>query len=255
MLCDIDKLVERWNRKHETTVGSAFKGYVNGDIDLLFEYSAARDSPYYPVVQAKRLNMPRSIDTILAKPNSGIVRHPKKKIWDRLSSNISHAHLNEVADRDKCCVLSWVVEGTHEVEKIVPSRFTVGLEVNDGISELWTNLVGQSIMGRFLKPCSGFREWELNIPFFSGSGSEGADYGGICVVNGVSEVLNGVTAPQRKAIYDGFVAFGIGGSPSGLCICLKDVTEGSIFSEHFVNISDVFRGPINLEARRFEQIV
>ena len=254
LLGDIDELVERWNRKHEVTIGAPLEGYLKGDVDFLFEYAGRGDTVYYPVIQAKRLDVPRDISPILAATDVAVIGHARAKVWN-LPSDFASPNGDKVAYGNQRRMLSWVVDGAHEIKKLVPSRFTVGFETDYSREKLRTNLVGQSVTAGFLKPCSGFREWELDSPLFSGRGCEGADNVSICMVKSVSQVLDCITATKRKAIYHGFVAFGEGGSLSGLCVSLKNVSEGSIFRENFVNIRDVFRGPINLEARRLEQIV
>jgi hypothetical protein len=66
------------------------------------------------------------------------------------------------------------------------------------------------------------------------------------VIESRAQIMNHVSANDRRLIYDGFVVFGEGGSLAGLGVCLDNVGEGAIFAEQFVQIYDVFRGPINL---------
>lgn len=254
LLGDIHKLVERWNRKHYATVASAFEAYVDGNIDLLFEYAVRGDSLHYPVIQCERLTVPAEVTSALRYTDGRVSRQAWEEVRD-LFTHLPNHNVQVVSHWDQGGVFVRVVDGVHEVEELVASRFTVGFGRLYGGVELWTNLVGESVAAGFLKPCGGFRKWELNGPLLSRAGRIGSHHSGIRVVDCGAQVLNGVPAPEHKSIHDGFVAFGVGGAPSGFGIRLKNIAEGSFFHEHFADVCDVLRGPINLEARRLESII
>ena len=69
----------------------------------------------------------------------------------------------------------------------------------------------------------------------------------ISVVEGGTEIVNDISADQSRRIYDGLVLFGEKGALSGFCIGFENESERSLYAEKFVKLSDVFRGPINLE--------
>lgn len=254
LLGDIDKLVKRWNRKHSATIASALEAYIDGDIDLLFEYPVCGDALHYPVIQCERLAGPREVPSVLCNADFRVCRQSWEEVRDFLAHFTNH-NFKVVPDRDQGRVFVGVIDGTHKVEELVASRFTVGFERQDSGMELWADLVGESITAGFVKPCSGFRKWKLNRPFFSGADCMGENNRRVSVVDCGSQILDGIATPNHKSVHYGFVAFGKRGSPTGFGISLKDVTEGSFFRENFGNIRDVFRGPINLEACRLEPIV
>ena len=253
LLGDIDKLVKRWNRKHGATIASAFEAYINGDIDLLFEYPACRDALHYPVIQCERLAGPREVPRVLCNAYAGT----RRDTWQEVRNFLAHftdVNLKVVPDRDQGRVFVGVIDGAHKVEELVASRFTVRFERQDSRMELWADLVGESISAGFVKSCCGFRKWKLNGLLFSGADGMRVNHCGVSVVNCGSQILDGVTTQNRKSIHYGFVAFGVRAAPTGFGIRLKDLTERSFFRENFGNISDVYRGPINLEASRLELI-
>lgn len=254
LIGDIDKLVKRWNRKHGATIASALEAYIDGDIDLLFEYPVRGDALHCPVIQCERLAGPREVPSVLRNADARVCREPWEEVGNLLTHFTNH-NFKVIADRYQGRVFIGIVDGTHEVEKLVASRFTVGFERQDGRMELWADLVGESISAGFVEPCSGFRKWKLDSPLFSRADGIRENHRGISVVDCGSQILDGIATPNHKSVHYGFVAFGKRGSPTGFGISLKDVTEGSFFRENFGNIRDVFRGPINLEACRLEPIV
>lgn len=254
LLRDIDELVQRWNGKHDATVASPLEAYVNGDIDLLFKHPILGDSKLHPFVQAKRAAGPAEITSVLRNGDRGV----GGQVWHEVRNfapEVADDDIQVVADRNEAHVLVWRVKGMDEVKECVPSRFAVTLKADDGCKELWTDLVGQSCLSHGLKAGCPFVHWKLDNLVLPRLLDEGQNDRCVGMIDGGSEVVDGITAPEGQFVYHGFVTFGVGGSPAGFGVCLDNVLEGAFLREHIGDIVDVLRGPINLEARRLEQVV
>ena len=138
------------------------------------------------------------------------------------------------------------IELLNEVEKSVPSIFTVGFQVEKSLIEGWGDPIGESILYGFIKPCGGFAKGELNFSSFSVRVGERRDNSPVGVVKGGSEVMDGISTNECCPFYNGFVLFGINGALTGICICFDDIGKRALFAEKFVQLDDAFRGPINL---------
>jgi hypothetical protein len=248
---DIDKLVERWNNHHRRMPRTDLENYLNGDIDLVFEYSVRREPESAPTEHARKTELPYDVPVVAAKVHDriGMDGTVGRELLDCFSGQV--CVLSRWNERT---VLVRHIECMNEIEKLVPSLFAVGLEPHYCIEKLWTNPVGQSVLHGFLKPCSGFRDWELDRSPLSVGLGEGEHNGCVSMIERGSQIMDGVAANYSEFLYDGFVFFGSDGTPAGSCICFKDIAEGTLFAQRLVKLSDVFRGPINLAARRRKRI-
>ena len=62
-----------------------------------------------------------------------------------------------------------------------------------------------------------------------------------------AKVVDCITTDECYPVYDGFVSFSEGGTLSSFCICFEHVDERSLLLKQYIQLGDVFRGPINLE--------
>lgn len=240
---DANELVQRWNHWSKLSMRSDRENYIDGNIQLSFEYmpspslrlpqrdecrNGQRDLPnYIPVAIANVHNVDKSgevrdlgADGIPSKPC--VICH-----WDGKPMLVESVKLVD------------------QVEEFVPSRFTMGLQVDKRLEEACGNPLGQSILYGFLKPCSGFTKRELNVPLFPGTIGKWRDYLPISVVERGSEIVHDIGSDVGCFCYDGFVLFGSRGAVAGLCICFNNIREGSFFTEEFIKLVDVFRGPLD----------
>lgn len=239
----IDELVQCWNERARITRASDAENYINGHIKFLFEYLGNGNAEK----SKRRSNVgtegPIYIPAILAEVHCSIeaggkVGHLPPDRFNRKPCVVGYWNKPTVLVDDLLAV--------EQIEEFVPSRFTMRLEAQDEVEELWGNPVGQSVLYGFIKPCRCFGEGELNLPEFSGAGGKWSDDLRVGVVQSAAQVVQGVTADQLRVVYDGFVLFGERGSLAGLCVCFEDVREGALFAQQFAKFSDVFRGPMNL---------
>jgi hypothetical protein len=132
-----------------------------------------------------------------------------------------------------------------EVEKCVPSRFSVGFEADYGVEKSLAYPVGESVLHGFVKPVRAFTKGKLDGPLFlRGLGEWGCDFP-IGVIQRHSKGVDCIASDNGRTVYDGFVLFGERGALAGLCVCFEDVRKGAMFAEQFVKLSDAFRSPIN----------
>lgn len=240
---DIDKFVHRWDEWEAFIRASDYENYADGNIKLSFEFVSRGRDRLADSARVGRVGSPDKIACVLAERH---VSGSSGEVGNLFFDNVA-GQCGVVCHWDQEPVLVESIESFDEVEKLVPSRFTVWLEVNEGIEESLVHPVGQSVLYGFVKPVGVFAERELDIPLFPGRGSEGANNFPIGVVERGSELMDCVGTAHRGFSYDGFVLFGSRGALAGLCVCFEDIGEGSMFAEQIVKIGDVFRGPFNLE--------
>lgn len=242
LACRIDQCVERWNHWSRVSQRSDAENYLNGDIKFAFEYMCGRGSNSSELIARDILGLPNHIATVFAESAAEI---QQREIGDLASNDIT----------GKPCIISrWdqkpvfieKISLMDEVEKFVPSVFTVGPQAIEGAIKSHTCPMGVSVLHGYLKPYPGLGKGELDFlspPFVDHNGRNDIPVG---MIECGSEIVNNIPTDQGCFVYDGFVLFGERGALAGLCICFNTIGERTIFAEQFAKISDVFRGSINL---------
>lgn len=231
----IDHGVERGNHLAHVLGRSDFDNYVNGDINLAFEYEIS-------LKERKGLDSPDEVPMILAAPDFTV--EPGEVRYLASDHVTGDAFVFTYWGRKPMAVPgSEIMDG---IEKLVPSMFSVRLQLQDCLVECVRNPMGQSVLHGFVKPCFGFAERELDIVLSPARTYEGRDDFPVSVVEGSSKPLNGTIGNVGHFTYYGYVAFSKDGALTGLLIRFDDVSEGALFAENFGKLVDVFRSPINL---------
>lgn len=237
------ELLKRWHEWQRRALLSDMENYVDGYFQFAFVYAAQG--------QAREA---------YARPNSARQRPPDVSATPRNSQGSAQAcgevrHLlaqdrdvnaSIVCRRNQRPVFVRGIPVMEQIEQVVPTRFTVRLQSHNEVEEVGGNLMGQSILHRYLKPCSGFRERELNGLARALVCREGRNDDPVGVVKRPPESVKGVSSDNGSAIYDGVVLFSVSGALIGFCVCFEDVAEGLLFAQKCVEFVDVFRGPIDL---------
>jgi hypothetical protein len=240
---DINQLVKRWNHRAMIDIASDRENYVNGDIKFLFEYSGFRNSRRPTLSTIQRRNIPRHVPVVLAESTIDKAAREVGDLFDK------HLRGNPcvVSGWDKKLVLIEDVEFVDEREIFIPARLTMGFQIEKNLIEGWRDPIGESRLYGFIKPCLGFTKGKLQPPSFLVGSCKGGHDVPIGVIESGAEVVNGISANDCGPVYDGCVSFCEGGALSSLCIRFENVGERSLFLEQYVQLVDVFRGPMNLE--------
>lgn len=233
--CDINQLVERWNNWARIALCADYENYLNGNRKFLFEWHASGNAG---------IDTPNDIPIVLAESHSA---HEAGREVGDLSLKRFGGNPCVVARWNEQSMLVNGVHGIDQTEKFVSSKITIGLQVHHRLEESGGHPIGESVLYGFVKPCLGFAEGELHSSFLlRGLGKRRNDLPVRMIERGL-KVVDGISGNQSRLVYDGFVLFGVGGALTGLVICCDDVDEGSFIAEEFVQLKDVFRGPIDLE--------
>lgn len=242
------QLLKRWDQWQGRANVGDLKNYIDGNIEFLFEYATKGQSWQAKAVPDGWAQRPDHISATLTDRHRA--SDARGEVGDELAKIVG-IDSTVICRRNQRAVLVRGVPVVEQIEQLVPTRFTVWPKANDEGKELWGNPVGQSVFHSFLKPCGRLGKGKLDslsAPLVSG---EGRDEFPIGVVERGPERLQDITADQGGLIYNGFVLFSVGGTLIGLCVCFEDVAEGLLFTEQFVDLSDVFRGPVDLETGAF----
>ncbi|HWY61433.1 MAG TPA: hypothetical protein VNW15_05985 [Rhizomicrobium sp.] len=240
-LGNIRHLVKSWNDWSKVCARTDRENYIDGNIELLFEHAGCGRNDLAKIEARHGMEVPLNVFSRIAK--SGV---------DNSGGEIGHLLADNVAIKTGI-IARWgrepmLVESIQildEVEDFISSRFTVRPQFTDGPEKSVGYPVGQSVLYGFLKPCLGFTERKLNIPFVSVCG-EGRNDGPIGMVKSGPDVMNDISNKEGCLVYDGYVLFGSRGALAGYCVCFNDVGERALFLEKFVKLIDVFRGPLDL---------
>ncbi|MBO6725549.1 MAG: hypothetical protein JJ911_07815 [Rhizobiaceae bacterium] len=245
---DITHLVERWNHSARLGLRTDCENYVNGDRKFLLEYVGCRWNDCADETSVYLLAIPRPREVAATVHScddcAGVVRD-----WRDVGDKCS-----QLTEDDPFVVTGWdgkpvLVEGVefmNGVKQIVPSIFTMGFQINKSLKEGWRDPIGESIFHGTIKPCGGFAEGELDGFLLAAGLGERRDDFPIGMIKSGTEVMDYIGRDVRRLIYDGYIAFGAGGSFEGAYVRANDVAEGSLLVEQLVELADVFRGPINL---------
>lgn len=239
---DIDKLVKGWNHWAAVVGLSDYENYINGRIKLLFEYVCGGRSNNSNLASVDVTRAPNNVPFVLAEAD---VDEPSRKVGD-LAPDAFAGKPSVISYWGQKSVFFRAVHHIDEIEKFVPSRFSIGLEADDSVEKTLAYPVGQSVLYGFNKPVRAFAERELDGALFLWGGGEGRHDFPVGMVESHSEAMDSFSADKSRAVYDGFVLFGERGALAGLCVCFEDVGERAIFVEQFVKLRDVFRSSINL---------
>lgn len=243
---DICHLVKRWNHRAQIGLRSDWNNYLNGDIEFLFEHVGGIGHPLTEV---------ESCDHVMDDwhlPTQVSVCHAKRAIIEA-TGKIRNLGDDVIATK-RCVVARWdgkpvLIDGVEimdQIEKFIPSRITMRLQVNKRLVEAKGDPIGQSILYGFLKPCPCFAEGKLDISLLPAGGSKGGNDVPVSVIQGGPEVMRDIRRDVYSLTYDGLVFFGPRGAVTGLCVCFDNIRERSLFLEKFIKLVDVFRGPVDL---------
>lgn len=236
----IDQCVECWNDWSRRSQRTDAENYIHGDIKFALEYVERRWlNPTELLNSAGRLPP----EYTLAEP---AVVNIEGKFGDKLSDHAARK-VYIVCRWDKQFVFVENIHFIDEGEKLVPSRFTMRVKLSESAVETCPGAMGQNLLDSTIKPVCFFGERELHQFALEIVGTVGGNDIPIGVVESGAEIVNNVSGYQSRIVYDGFVLFGKNGAFTGFGIGFDDQSERSRFSEKFVKLSDVLRGPINLE--------
>lgn len=241
---NINQLVERWNHRAKVDSTGDRENYIHGDIKFLFEYSGFRNLRGTPLTPVHRRNVPRYVSVVLAEAT---INKPLWKVGDLFDKHLGGKPC-VISGWDKKLVLVEDVKFVDEREKFIPSRLTMGFQIEKRLIESWRYPIGESCLYGFIKPCLGFAKGELQVSPFLVRSNDGRCNFPVGVIESGAEVVDNISANKRCPVYDGFVSFCEGGALSSLCICFENVGERATFLEQCVQLVDVFRGPMNLES-------
>jgi hypothetical protein len=209
----------------------------------LFEYASIRNSRCSTLSAIHGENVPRYVPVVLAEAT---IDKTARKIW-HLFDKCLGGNPCVITVRDKKLVLVEDVQLVDQREIFIPAKLTVGLQIEKELIKGWRDPIGESRLYGFIKPCLDFTEGELQPPsFLIGNGKRRHDFP-IGVIESGAKVVDGITTNNCCPVYDGFVSFSEGGTSSSLRICFEHVGERSLLLKKYIQLGDVFRGPINLE--------
>lgn len=238
----VNELVKSWNHRSKVSTTCDRENYINGDIKFLFEYAGRGNFQLPTLLSVYGRDVPTYVSMVLAEV---AIDQTGRKIRNLFSDNITGKPCI-ISGWDQKLVLVDDVELVEEREKFVPTRLTVGFQVENGLIEGWGDPIGESLLYSFIKPCLGFAKGELQKLPFIFSGGERRNDVPISVVESGAEVVNNISANKCGSIYNRFISFCKSGALSDLCICFENIGERTSFIEQYVQLVDVFRGPINL---------
>ena len=231
----VDHRVERGNHLANVLKRTDLENYVNRDVKFAFEYEL-------PFKKGEGPDVPNDVPMILAVNEIVQAQGEMRNLATEDVAGESFV-FSYWGGKPMPVLRSELV---NSVEKLVPSRFAVRSESKDSAVECVRNAVGQSVLHGFIKTCGSFTEGELDGLLVARPGCEGRDDFPISVIESSSKPLNDAIGDVGDFTYDGFVAFSVGGALAGLLVRFEDVSEGALFAEQFGKLSDVFRGPVNL---------
>lgn len=242
---DVRHLVESWDEWVSKGGRSDVERYVHGDIKFLFEYGPVRNKDSLNC-HFQRIEVPYEVRP---HPPMDVIAEPLIREIRNLSLNDIAGNSSVVSYWGKQSVLVNPIEEIDRIKQVaVHSRivFVTRPQIDHGLQEFRAYPMGQSILYSFLKPIWAFAKGELNGPALTVCHSDGRNDFPIRVIQCGPEVVNSVSADERDFSYDGFVFFGSNGALAGICICFENVEERTFFTENFIYMTDVFRGPIKL---------
>ena len=195
---DIDQLVKRWNYRAVIDVASDRENYFNGNIKYLFEYACIRNSRCSTLSAIHERNVPHCVPVVLAEAT---IDKTARKIWHLFDKCLGRNPC-VIASWDKKLVLVKNVELLDEREIFIPTKLTVGLQIEKKLIKGWRDPIGESRLYGFIKPCLGFTEGELQPPsFLIGSGKRRHDFP-IGVIESGAKVVDGITTNDCCPVYD-----------------------------------------------------
>ena len=233
---ETEKLVESWNQWAMIICLSDHDKCVNGHCKFFVEYEKRGRLQLTEGERIYGSQRPRYIATARAEP--AIDKAPRK---------IRHLTPDHIA-RYSCVVAYWGQVSMpvrrsrlfKDVEQLVPSISSMGLQRNDLIEECITNKMCKSVLYGFVKLICFFRGGKLNR-LLLGFGDEWINNLPVPVIQSGPNVEANITDNDRESIYDGFVFFSERGALARLRICFKDVSERALVAQKFVDLRDVLR--------------
>jgi hypothetical protein len=236
--CDIADSVQRWNNWTSIVSRSDRENYINGHCEFFFEYvSGTGDQLSDPF--SSHIDTPCGPLKIPFVHAHRATRDEERKIWNLLLDNngidsfvVTHWGEITMPLRDRCDL--------DQIQKFVPSRLSVGLEVNDRIEKLLTDEVCESVLYGFVKSSRIFAKRELDL-FSIFCGNERANDLPVSEIESGANVAERISRRDSKSVYNGFVLFGENEALAGMCISTNDVRERFLFANNCVYLRDVFR--------------
>jgi hypothetical protein len=236
--------VERWNDRAVKAGRSDWENYVNGDIDLFFEFTGVRNSGIASSVAKHRRHGPDNVPTRLTYVRAD--QATKGKVGDLSQQNLA-GKPGVICRWNQQHVLVDDIEAMDHIEICVPARFAVGFKFPKRLNKNVRYSTCQSVRYGFVKPLCRSTEWKLNSVALPVILDELRNNIPIGVIQRGPEIMDSVPTDKRRKFNNGFVLFGIGGAVAGVCISFEDIRERSLFTEQCVQFVDVFRGPLDFK--------
>lgn len=239
---DLNHLVEGWNHWCKHAQLSDRENYLDGHIQLFFEFVQSRRDGVAERDSVEMAAMPDYITAILAER---AVIKTGGEIGHLAPDNIARKP-GVVAYWDQLPMLVWDIQSVDEIEQAVSTRFSVCTKQNNCFEEPIADLMGQSVLYGFLKGFGVIGKRELDRSLLSRPNREGRDDLPISVIERTADVMNGVSSNGGCLVRNGLVLFGERGALAGLYVCLHDIGEWSLFAQEGVKLVDAFRSPLEL---------
>lgn len=242
------EFLKRWDQWQGRACRSDLENYVDGHVQFFFHYTTHGQSWEARAGQHGRVHGPSDVASIAAEGHDA--QQADGQVGDQVPEAVNFKTF-VVCRRHERPVLIGRVPIMEQIEQFVPALFSMRPQAEDEGVELWGNPVCESIFYGFLKPFRSFGKRELDVLAAPLIGSHGGNDFPVGIIQSGPESLKRVSSNDRGFIHHGFVLFGVGGSLTGFCVGFEDVLEGAAFAEQFVELTDVFRGPVNLEVGLF----
>lgn len=238
----IDQCVKRGNYWSHIFQRSDAENYIEGNIKFAFEYmerwnfDVAKFFGFYGHKWPLKCAIAERCSAVNLEGESG------RKLPDYIASQ-------------SYVIIRWnqqpvLVNNIHlidEVEKIVPSRFTMWPQIEHPTIRSCPGILGKSLLYGFCKPVCFSSKGKLDFSLGVGRNAMGRNNVPIGMVERRTEIVNDISGDQTCIVYDGLVLFRPQNTLLGFGIGFDNKDEGSRFAEKFAKLGDVFRGPINLE--------
>jgi hypothetical protein len=236
---EIANLVERGNDWALKLGLSDYENYINGDCEFFLEYEGHSGGlPDRLLAHVDAANSPYKVALFCVA----------ERAVDQVAGEIRNLLLDDVGI-DSLVVTDWgevTMPFRHSgfferIQKLVPSRFSMGLERTNCVEKVLAHEVCESLLHGYVKPAAVFAERELNLSSLVLGRNEWTNHLPVSEIESGSDVGKGISRRGGNCIYDGFVLFSEQGSFAGASISLKDVGERFLFANNFVHLRDVFR--------------
>jgi hypothetical protein len=221
-----------------------FKNYIHGHIKYAFKF-VLRD-PNSEFIDGRDQIVPPFDFSLIAERNAVADSDVGTSFVD--TGQMLKGYCRLIYRWDQQPVFIHDIQGFDEVERCCPSKFTERAHGSEGVAEPVPNLVGLSLLNHFVEPLFLLTKRKLDSVMLPLRTFRRNDFP-VGMIESGAEVVDRIATKQSGKVHDRFVLFTQNGALAGLCICFENNYERSPFAEKFIEISDVFSGPIELEQR------